>query len=580
MTFPSPRALPPCRVGPSSCRPVPPTRGEVATSISLPALAAVWMVARFGCLAVRPPSALPSGAPSQSLVAMGPAQTLLMVAMGGALVLTGGHSMGKAYMDSGGAVAITGGGADVGEGGDVVVSGGFSTRGSSGTLDLSSAASGTHGVSGSVSISSGKSRAGTSGAISIETGQALEAAGGDIVLKVGDGRHRDGGNIAISAGQTSGSARTGGHVAISGGEGANAHSHDGGNGGDVELFVGEAKGEGFEDNGGEFQFISTEKTVLLLVGPSFFLLHVPDHHLLIHVLTSSLSHHVFIFGTGDVELRGGTAFAGYGGSLTLASGYSKTQSSGSVAIGSASSGTNGTSGSLALATGWSNSGRTGAIQLSTGVAREGGGGDISLSVGTGVGTAGYYHGGSDGTIPVEAGEIFLKSGDVTHTNATGGDIRLETGANDMAASGSFHVTTPDAGGHSIHGGNSGEVTFTTGNAKLGNSGAVRVTTGDSIAGSGGDIDVRVGQANADYSIGGYTERGKKGGGISLTAGETTTRKGHGGDFRIQAGEGSNEAYGGSGGLVSILGGASQGSVATRSYGGDGTLFRHASCCSL
>ena len=325
-------------------------------------------------------------------------------------------------------------------------------------------------------------------------------------------------------------------------------------------------------------FISTEKTVLLLVGPSFFLLHVPDHHLLI--LTSSLSHHVFIFGTGDVELRGGTAFAGYGGSLTLASGYSKTQSSGSVAIGSASSGTNGTSGSLALATGWSNSGRTGAIQLSTGVAREGGGGDISLSVGTGVGTAGYYHGGSDGPIPVEAGEIFLKSGDVAHTNATGGDIRLETGANDMAASGSFHVTTPDAGGHSIHGGNSGEVTFTTGNAKLGNSGAVRVTTGDSIAGSGGDIDVRVGQANADYSIGGYTERGKQGGGISLTAGETTTRRGHGGDFRIQAGEGSNEAYGGSGGLVSILGGASQGSVATRSYGGDGTLFSHASCCSL
>lgn len=151
---------------------------------------------------------------------------------------------------------------------------------------------------------------------------------------------------------------------------------------------------------------------------------------------------------------------------------------------------------------------------------------------------------------------------------------------DLAASGSFHVTTPDAGGHSIHGGNSGEVTFTTGNAKLGNSGAVRVTTGDSIAGSGGDIDVRVGQANADYSIGGYTERGKQGGGISLTAGETTTRRGHGGDFRIQAGEGSNEAYGGSGGLVSILGGASQGSVATRSYGGDGTLFSHASCCSL
>ena len=134
---------------------------------------------------------------------------------GGALVLAGGHSMGKANTDSGGDVSLLGGDADVGLGGNTVVSSGFSSRGSSGTLELSSSASGSHGVSGSVLLSSGKSKAGSSGTISIVTGRAFEAAGGDISLAVGDGRHKDGGNIVIAAGRTSGSARTGGRVAIS-----------------------------------------------------------------------------------------------------------------------------------------------------------------------------------------------------------------------------------------------------------------------------------------------------------------------------------------------------------------------------
>ena len=225
------------------------------------------------------------------------------------------------------------------------------------------------------------------------------------------------------------------------------------------------------------------------------------------------------------------------------------------------------------------SGASGALELSTGDASEGGGGDISLSVGLGIGSAGYYHAGRAGPIPIEAGEIFFKSGDVTHTNATGGAIRLTTGANDMASSGAFTVTTPDAGGHSIYGGQSGDVMFTTGNAKKGNSGAVRVTTGDSNNGDGGDFVVHVGQANADYSTGGFNDRGTKGGSVNLTAGDTTARNGHGGDFRIQAGEGSNDGkyHGGSGGKVSILGGASQGTIETHFYGGDGELIR---VCSL
>ena len=224
-----------------------------------------------------------------------------------------------------------------------------------------------------------------------------------------------------------------------------------------------------------------------------------------------------------------------------------------------------------MATGWSMSGGSGALELSTGDASEGGGGDISLSVGLGIGTAGYYHGGREGPIPIEAGEIFLKSGDVTHTNATGGAIRLETGANDMASSGAFTVNTPDAGGHSIYGGQSGDVTFTTGNSKKGNSGAVRVTTGDSSNGVGGDFVVHVGQANADYSYGGFNGRGVKGGSVVLNAGDTTARNGRGGDFHIEAGEGSNdgEHHGGSGGKVSIIGGTSRGSIETHSYGGDG-----------
>jgi hypothetical protein len=217
------------------------------------------------------------------------------------------------------------------------------------------------------------------------------------------------------------------------------------------------------------------------------------------------------------------------------------------------------------------------MDLSTGDAHKGGGGDITLSVGTGIGTAGYYHGGTAGPIPIEAGEIFIKSGDVTHTNATGGAIRLVTGANDMASSGAFHVATSDAGGHGIDGGTSGDVTFTTGYAKKGDSGAVRVTTGDSGHGTGGDFVVHVGRSGADYSMGSYSDEGQKGGGISLNAGDTVAKKGHGGDFHIQAGEGSNKSYGGSGGVVSIHGGASQGSIDTRSYGGGGEWIPVGSC---
>lgn len=250
--------------------------------------------------------------------------------------------------------------------------------------------------------------------------------------------------------------------------------------------------------------------------------------------------------------------------MLLTSGFSRTESSGSVVLSTANAGNQGTSGSLALATGRSNLGRTGPIELSTGNAVGGGGGDISLSVGTGVGDDEY---GGGGSMNIEPGEIRLKSGDVKHSNATGGSIRLETGKNERSSSGSFHVSTADAGSRGITGGRSGDVTFGTGNAERGDSGSVRVMTGDSKEGAGGDFRVRVGQANGK-------KYGKKGGGISLSAGETTARGAEGGDVLVQAGEGSNneQGFGGSGGSVSVIGGASQGAVETYDSGGDGECF--------
>jgi hypothetical protein len=91
-------------------------------------------------------------------------------------------------------------------------------------------------------------------------------------LQVGDGGGlSNGGDISLVAGQTSAQARQGGSVTITGGEGSSAHHTDGGDGGNIILLGGEAKGESANDNG------------------------------------------------GSITVRGGTSFAGYGGSLELIS---------------------------------------------------------------------------------------------------------------------------------------------------------------------------------------------------------------------------------------------------------------------
>ena len=75
-----------------------------------------------------------------------------------------------------------------------------------------------------------------------------------------------------------------------GGEGSSAHSNDSGDGGDVVLTGGEAKGESKNDNG------------------------------------------------GSIPVRGGTSFEGHGGSLGLLPGQSTKSSSGDLLIASAPSG--------------------------------------------------------------------------------------------------------------------------------------------------------------------------------------------------------------------------------------------------
>jgi hypothetical protein len=171
----------------------------------------------------------------------------------------------------------------VGNGGSILVSSGFSSDGTSGKTLIESSPSGPNGVSGDVSITTGYSQAGSSGMITLHTGSSKSGAGGSLELQVGDGGGlSNGGDIFLVAGQTSAQGRKGGSVTITGGEGSSAHITDGGDGGNIILMGGEAKGESANDNG------------------------------------------------GSITVRGGTSFAGYGGSLELISGQSTESSSGDI----------------------------------------------------------------------------------------------------------------------------------------------------------------------------------------------------------------------------------------------------------
>jgi len=184
---------------------------------------------------------------------------------GGNVDMAGGASSGHS---DGGDITFKGGDAVRGRGGNVEVQSGSSSKGVSGHIALSSAATSVEG--------------GNSGSLNLFTGEAKGGSGGAIVVQSGNGGYYDGGDITLVAGQTSGNGFKGGSVHLNGGEGSSSHSTDGGDGGDLVLTGGEAKGEGEGDDG------------------------------------------------GSIALQGGISFAGHGGSLRLSSGVSSETSSGDV----------------------------------------------------------------------------------------------------------------------------------------------------------------------------------------------------------------------------------------------------------
>jgi hypothetical protein len=82
--------------------------------------------------------------------------------------------------------------------------------------------------------------------VQLSTGTALNGAGGTISLSVGT-IMGDGGDVLLTAGTSLDAASA--IVEIRGGLGASAHAVDGGNGGMVRIFGGEARGAKYNAGG-------------------------------------------------------------------------------------------------------------------------------------------------------------------------------------------------------------------------------------------------------------------------------------------------------------------------------------------
>ena len=243
-----------------------------------------------------------------------------------------------------------------------------------------------------------------------------------------------------------------GAVKIVGGEGSSAHNTDGGDGGDILLLGGEAKGEGLDDNG------------------------------------------------GSIKIQGAVSFAGHGGSLELISGQSTEASSGAIKISTAPSGNkDGASGSLTLNTGKSTHGESGPIVINTGDAVGGPAGSVIIEVGDTVSR--NIH--SEVLHLCFCFWLCLSSSLFSHimyschtfylylslqlpkqreTDDIGSNIEFKTGYNPNTSSGVFRVQTADAGLK----GDSGEISLRTGQAIKGNSGSVLFETGSTKTGQGGE----------------------------------------------------------------------------------------------
>ena len=207
------------------------------------------------------------------------------------------------HLDWGGNIEMAGGRSAKSTGGAFILHTGIGTATSSGLISIVTANAGVSGVSGSLAFSSGTTTKGNSGMIMIGTGKANLGKGGDINIEVGTGNKGDGGNVLTSGGESTAPGGTGGNITIIGGLGSSTQQAGGGKGGGIYMQGGEARGQHHFDNG------------------------------------------------GNIEYTGGLAYAGYGGSFLLETGYGFSTSSGVIELATANAGKVGVSGHIKLTTG-------------------------------------------------------------------------------------------------------------------------------------------------------------------------------------------------------------------------------------
>ncbi len=240
-------------------------------------------------------------------------------------------------------------------------------------------------------------------------------------------------------------------------------------------------------------------------------------------------------------MNGGPATHGYGGSIEIKSGMSKSQSSGSIVVNSEDAGYSGVSGGIELYTGHSSRGDSGHFTVDTGNSTVGSSGGIKFAVGTG-------H-----SVINDAGSIEMYAGNsVGSSGAKGGRIIMKTGYSDNGFSGSLNLLTAEGGRDH---GTSGNILAESGPAQNGNTGSVLLSTGDAQNGYAGSINIGVGSSSTSSLLSDMTERRNRGSSISLNAGESKAAQSSGGNVRITGGEGTNESLfgGGRGGRVDIKG---------------------------
>ena len=126
---------------------------------------------------------------------------------GGALVLAGGHSMGKANTDSGGVGGSRGGAV----GGSVELISGKSNDFKSGDISIRTTDEAEAGLTGRIDIRSGRVQHGVSGDVEIATGPSSgNGVAGGITLRAGHGYQHEGADVTIAAGNITAPSSTNG----------------------------------------------------------------------------------------------------------------------------------------------------------------------------------------------------------------------------------------------------------------------------------------------------------------------------------------------------------------------------------